>query len=90
MSPPPPPPPSEESFIFIEHCFVHPLTCIKACMYLHLNAHTIMHVACTHPPTTTPPHISFPPDECEEVEKEAQALVGIIEDIMGESIQQYF
>ena len=30
------------------------------------------------------------PDECEEVEREAQTLVSIIEDIMGESIQQYF
>ena len=29
-------------------------------------------------------------DESEEVEQEAQKLISIIENIMGESIQQYF
>ena len=49
-----------------------------------------MHVALCAPALPSPTHIPFTPDECEEVEREAQTLVGIIEDIMGESIQQYF
>lgn len=53
------------------------------------SAHPHMHVALSLPPSP-PQHISFTPDECEEVEREAQTLVSIIEDIMGESIQQYF
>ena len=54
--------------------------CHACITHTHTHTHTHPH---PHPHTHTP-------DECEEVEREAQTLVSIIEDIMGESIQQYF
>ena len=73
----------------LEHPHNHVHIPYSSSHHITPSAHPHMHVALSLPPSP-PPHISFTPDECEEVEREAQTLVSIIEDIMGESIQQYF